>query len=388
MSILSNRLLTKYKKIDYILLFSCLTLVIIGLVFVFSASYYTAEEDFGNKFYYLNKQVIGAITGLICMNAVILIDINILKKLYLPLIVVSILLLVLVFIPFFSIESYGAKRWIGIGHFSFQPSEIAKFAFVLFCAVYLSNSNVNITKLHHTIPVIVVGIIICALIIMEPNMSVTVCVAMLMVCMLFIGGVPIKHLLLCLIPAVIAVPILILIEPYRLARLMAFIDPWATPKEEGYQLIQSLYALGNGGWFGVGLFNSRQKYEFLPFAESDFILSIIGEETGIVGCFILFCIYVTLILKGVKLATKAPNRYLSLLSGGITFVIAIQTLINLAVVSGCIPPTGIPLPFISYGGTSLVMFMSAVGILLNVSSLCASEQNIAKPHIINKRVRK
>ncbi|MBR2975004.1 MAG: cell division protein FtsW, partial [Clostridia bacterium] len=263
------------------------------------------------------------------------------------------------------IENYGARRWIGKGGFSLQPSEIAKFTLVLFCAVYMSKRDMS--KFVNSLPVWLVGGTFCLLIIAEPNMSITMCVGLLMIAMLFLGGIKIKHFALMLLPVVALVPVLILIEPYRVKRLLAFLDPWASPKDEGYQLIQSLYALGNGGWFGVGLFNSRQKYEFLPFAESDFVFSVIGEETGFVGCILLFCCYAFVIWRGVRIAANCKEKYTCYLCAGITAVIAIQSLINFAVVTGSIPPTGLPLPFISYGGTSLVVFMSAVGILLNCS---------------------
>ena len=160
---------------------------------------------------------------------------------------------------------------------------------------------------------------------------------------------------------------LIIAEPYRLQRLLAFVDPWASPKGEGYQLIQSLYALGGGGWFGVGLFNSRQKYRFLPFAESDFILSVIGEEIGLLGCLFVFALYLIVILRGVRIAINCKDKFSCFLASGICAVITVQSLLNFAVVTGSIPPTGLPLPFISYGGTSLVVFMGAVGVLLNIS---------------------
>ena len=185
--------------------------------------------------------------------------------------------------------------------------------------------------------------------------------------MLFLGGVKWRYFLLMSLPLVVAAPVLILIEPYRVHRLLAFLAPRASPKGEGYQLIQSLYALGSGGWFGVGLFNSRQKYRFLPFAESDFVFSVIGEETGLFGCLVVFVLFVVLILRGVRIAVNSKGKFEFFLASGITAVIAVQTLVNFAVVTGSIPPTGLPLPFISYGGTSLVVFMSAAGLLVNLS---------------------
>lgn len=354
------------KRIDFVLLSAVLALVALGLLFVYSASVYTAEITYGNKYFFLLKQLFGAVFGLVAMLVISQIDLKFVKKMWIVGVVVSVVLLILVFVPGISIENYGAKRWIGFGSFSMQPSEVAKFAFVLFCAVYMSKKDMS--KFRNCLPIIGVGVVFCGLIIAEPNMSITMCMALLMIIMLFLGGMKWKHFLLLLVPVALSVPMLIFTEPYRLQRLLAFIDPWASPKDEGYQLIQSLYGLGSGGFFGVGLFNSRQKYRFLPFAESDFIFSVIGEETGLMGCAAVFLLYLIVILRGVRIAANCQDKFGCFLASGISAVIAVQTLLNFAVVTGSIPPTGLPLPFVSYGGTSLVVFMSAVGILLNLSS--------------------
>lgn len=362
------------RNIDYILLGAVLILVAMGLVFVYSASYYSAELTYGNKYFFLTKQSIGAAIGVIAMLILSRINIDFIKKLWIAGVALSVVLLCLVFVPGIGMENYGARRWIGFGSFSLQPSEIAKFAYVLFCAVYMSRTDTS--KLRNCILPVVVGVAFCGLIIAEPNMSITMCMALLMVIMLFLGGMKWKYFLLLLIPLAVAVPLLIIMEPYRLQRLLAFIDPWASPKEEGYQLIQSLYALGSGGWFGVGLFNSRQKYRFLPFAESDFVFAVIGEEMGLFGCLCVFALYILVIVRGVRIAVNSNDKFRCFLAGGISAVIAVQTLLNFAVVTGSIPPTGLPLPLISYGGTSLVVFMSAVGILLNLSSQINSTNGV------------
>lgn len=353
------------KKFDYILLFCVMALVGLGLLFVYSASCYSAELTYGNKYFFLTKQALGAAVGSVAMFVAMNVKPEFIKKFWIVGVVLSVILLALVFVPGISIENYGARRWIGVGSFSMQPSEIAKFAYVLFCAVCMSRYDMS--KLSRCLLPIGVGVLFCALIIAEPNMSITMCMAMLMVIMLFLGGMKWKYFLLMLVPIALAVPLLIVVEPYRLQRLLAFLDPWASPKDEGYQLIQSLYALGSGGWFGVGLFNSRQKYRFLPFAESDFIFSVIGEETGIAGCLIVFLLFAVVVLRGVRIAVNSRDKFGCFLAGGISAVIAVQSLLNFAVVTGSIPPTGLPLPFISYGGTSLVVFMTAAGVLLNLS---------------------
>lgn len=276
-------------------------------------------------------------------------------------------LLALVFVPGIGKSNYGATRWIGFGSVTIQPSELAKYGFVIFASAYMSEHMQAMRTFKGMLPVLAAGGAICVLIILEPNMSVTMCVGLLMLAMIFLAGMKLRYFLFILVPALVAVPVLIIMEPYRLLRLSAFIDPWASPKNEGYQLIQSLYALGNGGWFGTGLFRSRQKYRFLPFAESDFILSIIGEEFGFVGIFILFLICGVLIYKGIKIAAEADDFFSFLLASGITLVYGIQTVINALVVSGTIPPTGLPLPLVSSGNTSLIITMASMGILYGIS---------------------
>lgn len=356
------------RRPDYVLLVAVVALVVVGVLFVYSASSYSAERTYGNKFYFATKQAIGAAVGIVALVVCSFLPMRLVRKMWIVGVVLSVVLLALVFVPGIGIENYGAKRWIGFGGFSMQPSEIAKFAFVLFAAVYMS--RVDMSRPVCCLPVLGVGCLLCLLIIAEPNMSITVCMAAVMLAMLFIGGVKAKYFVLLLVPAVVAAPVLIFLEPYRVQRLLAFIDPWASPKGEGYQLIQSLYALGSGGFFGVGLFNSRQKFRFLPFAESDFVFAVIGEETGLVGCLILFALYLLVIVRGVRIALNSCDKFGMLLGGGITAVIAVQSIVNFAVVTGSVPPTGLPLPFVSYGGTSLVVFMSAVGLLLNLSKIC------------------
>lgn len=338
-----------------------------GVLMVYSASFYAAETVCGDKFYFMKKQLVGFIIGIGAMAAASLFPYGKLLKLKWPALIISLVLLAAVFIPGVGRESYGATRWIGLGPITIQPSEIAKYGFVIFAAAYASENPERMKKFVGMLPVLAAGGGICLLVILEPNMSITMCIGLLMVAMLFLSGVKIKHFLVILIPVVAAVPVLIAIEPYRLKRLYAFIDPWQSPQGEGYQLIQSLYALGNGGWLGVGLFNSRQKYRFLPFAESDFILSVIGEEFGFVGILLLFAAAGALIWFGIRTAARSRDLFGFLVASGITLVYAIQVVVNALVVSGSIPPTGLPLPLISSGNTSLIFTMAAMGVLYNIS---------------------
>ena len=360
--------LKKSKCRNDIIIISLLVglLVIFGCIMVYSASFYSANYHYGNKYFFLFKQLLGVVLGVFAMIALTFIDYHLLNKYKWFIVGGTFLLLALVFVPGLGMESYGAKRWVSLLGFSIQPSEIAKFALVIFTAGYMSDHHDKVKTFKGLMPVLIVGGLMCILIMLEPSMSVTMCIAFVTLFMLIIGGMSKKHTFMFSIPAGAMVPLLIVLEPYRLKRLLAFIDPWASPQGEGFQLIQSLYSLGDGGWFGVGLFNSRQKYLFLPFAESDFILSIIGEEIGFLGNTLLMSVFFLLVYRLIKIALSAKDRFGAMLVSGVAFIIAVQTLLNIAVVTGSIPPTGLPLPFISSGGTSVMVFMAGIGICLNV----------------------
>lgn len=366
-----SNLFTREGKIFDIKTLSIFLLVfglsVFGCIMVYSASSYIANYRYSNPYFYLTKQIIGAALGIIAMVVCTFINYQKLKKLKWWVVIISAVLLALVFIPGIGVENYGAKRWLNLGLFTIQPSEFAKFALVLFSAAYLSDNYEKIGKFKTLLPVLGVGLGFCLLVILEPNMSITMCMGFIMLFMLFVGGTKMKHFVWLGIPAVCAVPALIIVEPYRVQRFMAFLNPWASPQAEGFQLIQSLYSLGSGGLFGVGLGNSRQKYMFLPFSESDFIFSIIGEELGLFGAILTLIVFAVLIYLLISVARNAKDRFGALLVLGVASVIAIQVILNVCVVSGLIPPTGLPLPFISAGSTSLIVFMAAVGLCLNVA---------------------
>lgn len=356
----------KPSKIAIIVICLTLFLCVFGCVMVYSASSYSALKHYGNQYFFLTKQIIGVIVGIACGIFFYFFDFNKLKKLKWIFFTLAVVALILVFVPGVGASNYGATRWIRIFGVSFQPSEFAKFALVIFCATYLSDNYQKVKSFKNILPPLLVGGILCLLVILEPNMSVTMCLGLTLIVMLVVGGISKKHFLMLSIPAIALVPTLIIIEPYRMKRLMAFIDPWANPQGEGFQLIQSLYALGNGGLFGVGLFNSRQKFLFLPFSESDFIFSIIGEELGLFGATLIIIAFVTLVICIIKIGLNAKDRFGALLCTGIASLIAIQVAINIAVVSASIPPTGIPLPFISAGSSALMVFIGMIGVVLNV----------------------
>ena len=373
----------KVKKLNFLLVFLVIILCLFGMLMIYSASSYSSDVLYGDSFHFVKKQIFGFLLGVILMFITYNFDYHKYYKLRFYIIAISILLLVLVFVPGIGISANGAKRWIGFGSINLQSSEVAKFGFVLFSACYLSKNYQKTKTFKGILPILAVGGILCVLIMLEPNMSVTMCLGLVMISMLIIGGMSWKHFLILAIPGLALIVLLIVIEPYRFDRLMAFINPWANPKEEGYQLIQSLYSLGAGGLFGVGLFNSRQKYLFLPFSESDFIFAIIGEELGFVGAVMVLSVYVIIIALGIKIALNAKDRLGTYMASGIVSVIAMQVLINIAVVTGSIPPTGIPMPFISAGGTSLSVFMGAIGILINISKQSDMEFS-QKKYFFNK----
>ncbi len=359
------KIVLKRAKFDYVLTLSLLLLCVFGGIFVYSASNYVAERDYGDKFYFLKKQTIGYLIGFFAFIVTSLFDYTKLKKFSLTAMVGSLILLALVLTPLGK-EAYGAKRWLGFGSLTIQPSEIAKLCLVVFIANYFSADMTRASAFKSILPVLIIGGITCLLIIAEPNMSVTVCVGLILFFMLFISGVDIKILAAMIIPVLILLVVMIIAEPYRLKRLMAFLDPWASPQGEGYQLIQSLYALGSGGLFGVGIFNSRQKMRFLPFAESDFILSVIGEEIGFFGILCLFLICFMIIWRAFRIAKNSKNFFAYLLVLGIACIFTVQIAVNALVVTGSIPPTGLPFPLVSSGNTQIIVFMASFGIVNNV----------------------
>lgn len=340
-------------------------LALFGLVMQYSASSYSALVHTGDEFFYLKKQSVAMVAAIACMLFFSRIDARRLAKLSPVLLVVSVAMLAALFIPGLGVERYGATRWLNLGLGTLQPSEFAKFALVLFLAATLSSSRE--ISLGRFALCAFASLSVCVLIVLEPNMSIAVLVALVATFMIFASGVKLRWFAALALPAAAAVAVLIIAEPYRLKRLLAFLDPWASPLAEGYQLVQSYYALGSGGLFGVGLFNSRQKYLFLPFAESDFVFAVVGEELGLVGCIAVMAAFGVLIYYGFRTAARCTDRFSAFAAAGITSVIAFQTLLNIAVVTGSIPPTGLPMPFVGYGGSSLVTFMSAVGIVDSIA---------------------
>lgn len=352
------------RKFSITIVVCVAALVCIGLVMIYSASSYVAELQLHNSLYYVKKQLGGVIVGIALFVGAMFFDIQLLKKYRVWILIISYILLALVFIPGLGVESYGAVRWINLGFTTIQPSEISKFGLIIYIASYMTDKDMTLWR--HILVVLALSLGMCLLIMLEPNMSITMCVLLSVFVLLVSSGLKFSQIAIIAVPALIGVIALILLEPYRFDRLLAFIDPWASAKDEGYQLIQSYYAIGNGGLFGVGLFNSRQKYLFLPFAESDFIFSIICEELGLIGAIVVIGIFAVLIVSGIVIALRAKDAFRCYLAIGIVAIIAVQTLVNIAVVSGSMPPTGLPLPFVSAGGSAVAIFMGATGLLVNI----------------------
>ncbi|WP_195265653.1 stage V sporulation protein E [Clostridium sp. 1001275B_160808_H3] len=358
----------KMKNIDYSLLCAIVVLLFIGIVMVYSSSsYYALYQDkvFNSEFYF-TKEILWTVVGVIGMIVTMSIDYHIYKKWTPWLVIITIGLLVVVL--FVGADINGARRWIRLGGLSLQPSELAKYVVVLYLALLIDKRRGKIKEFKAgTLYYLAIAAVFAGLIILEKNLSITAIVMMVAFIMILVGGAKISHLL-SLIPMGLAAGLgLIVMEPYRLQRLTSFLNPWADPTGDSYQLIQSLYALGSGGFFGVGLGNSRQKALFMPEPHNDFIFAIIGEELGLIGCVAIISIFIFIVIKGTSVAVKARDNYGYLLAIGIISVIAIQAVINIAVVTGSMPVTGVPMPLISYGGTSLVFNLSAIGILLNIS---------------------
>ena len=349
-----------------------------GCLMIYSASSYVGEVQYGDSLYFVKKQLLGVVAGGAAMAFFCFFPYYRLYKFRYAAVVIAAVLLALVFVPGIGVTNYGATRWIGFGSFTIQPSEIAKYAYALFTAAYFAKNYRKVKTVRGVLPVLGVGALFCVLVILEPNMSITMCLGLLMLALVFLSGTNLKTFAFVLIPCALAVPVLIIAEPYRLERLSAFLDPWSSPLDEGYQLIQSFYALGNGGLFGVGLFNSTQKYRFLPFAESDFILSVMGEELGFFGITVFFCACAFIIWRGLRIAKRCSEPFGYLLAAGFTLVYGIQVVINALVVSGTIPRTGLPLPLISSGNTSLIITMASMGVLFNISRSCGEDKGASR----------
>jgi cell division protein FtsW len=360
------------KAPDFIIFIAVTILLGIGVVMVYSASAVKAYSAYGDGQHYLKRQLLWAVAGLVAMIVAMNFDYWILRKFSKIGIIASMLLLVAVLIPGIGREVNGAVRWIPLGGFNLQPSEVTKLALLLFMADSLAKQGKKVTSfVRGLVPYLGLIAAIFLLVLKEPDLGTALVTAGTAVVVLFVAGARMQQLATV---GAAALPVMIYVamsEPYRKARLLSFINPWADKLGTGYHIIQSLYALGSGGIFGLGLGKSRQKFFYLPEQHTDFIFAILGEELGFIGCVVVLGLFFLFLWRGYRVAINAPDTFSSILAAGITTLVGLQALMNIAVVTASIPITGVPLPFISYGGSSLTFSLVGIGVLLNISRYTA-----------------
>ena len=363
------------NQFDFILCLIVIVLLAMGIIMVLSASAPSAFATTDDSYTFVRKQLIFAFIGLILMFFISKIDYRVLKKYYWIIYFVSWLILLLVLVPHLGIEVKGAKRWINLIVCQFQPSELTKIGLIIFYAGYLTDHKSDLTNLvkGYIIPFCYLIPPVIILFFVQNHLSVSLIVSIIAVVMMVMAGCRIVHFLNT--GAILGSGLLGILgllqmagkDSFRLKRIATYFDPWADAQGTGYQMVQSLYAIGSGGFFGVGLGNSKQKYLYIPEPHNDFIFAILAEELGFVGCVFVIFLFVVLIWRGILVAMKAPDSFGSLIAIGITTLIGAQAIINIAVVTASIPTTGISLPFFSYGGTALLILLCDVGLLLNIS---------------------
>lgn len=358
----------KKNYVGIILLVSVLALSIFGLIMIYSSSYIWAEYKFDDAFKYVKQQGLFLIVGFFLILFISKINYQKYYEKSSIIFLICIILLILVLIPGIGKIRNGSRSWFGIGPLGIQPSEFAKLGLIILTSKYLANSNKFVKNLKQGVfPILFVLFFVFGLIMLQPDFGTGMIIVVSIIAMLFVAGVNMKFFFALGGLGAIGIVILILIAPYRMDRITSFINPWSDPLGTGFQIIQSLYAIGPGGLFGMGFLNSRQKHFYLPEPQTDFIFSIISEEFGILGICIVSFFFLTILYCGIKIALKADTLFGKYLAFGMIFQILIQAVMNLMVVIGMIPVTGVTLPFLSYGGSSLLVSMISIGIILNIS---------------------
>ncbi len=365
------RLTTKTKpgESDRVIKLILFLLIGTGLTAIASAGVSYGNVRFDDPYYFFKQQLIGLGAGIILLLICERIPYTLWRRLVMPIFLTALGLLILVFIPGFGTTVYGAARWVDLGPISFQPSEVMKLAIVLYLAAWLSTKGERQAKDFYRgfLPFLVILMVVGFLIIKQPDtgtLGLIFCVSMTI---FFASGASIAHLFALFFGAIAFLAVLIKIAPYRMQRFLVFLNPEHDPLGAGYQMTQALLAIGSGGLFGVGLGHSRQKFNYLPEPVTDSIFAVLSEETGLLGVTFVLVLFTAFLWRGMLIAREAPDMFAKLLATGITAWVVCQAFINIAAISGLIPLTGIPLPFISFGGTSLAILMAAIGILLNVS---------------------
>jgi cell division protein FtsW len=361
--------------VDYILLGAVLALLALGVQMVYSASVVVAHNEFGDDTYFLSRQAFWGLLGLAAMAVVAKVDYHRWQTVSVPLLLVCIITLVLVLVPQLGTHRYGSARWLQVGPFTaVQPSEFAKLAVVIYMADWLSRKGVNVGKLGQgSIPFVIILSIVAGLVLVEPDLGTTFIICAAAFSVFFVAGANLWHVLFGFIPGGLAFGWwAIHIAAYRAERLIGFLDPFGDPQGKGWQTIQTLIALGSGGLTGLGLGMSRQKAYYLPNAHTDSILAIIGEELGLIGTLAVIALFMVVGWRGMRIAMRAPDSLGRLLAAGMTSVILWQAIVNIGAVTNSLPYTGVTLPFISFGGSSLCISLVSVGVLLSVSRFARS----------------
>ena len=358
----------KKKHMDYFLFASVIIICIFGIIMIYSASSIWAEFKYQDAFKYVKQQSLFFIVGIFIMLLVSKIDLNFLKKKANLILGICFLLLVLVLIPGIGTIRNGSRSWFGIGGLGVQPSEFAKLGLIIFVSKYLVNNQKNMEDVKKgALPIFLVIGVFFLLIMLEPDFGTAMVIALTLIALIFISGLKISFFVKLGVLGLAGIVALILAAPYRMARIVSFLNPWSDPLGSGYQIIQSLYAIGPGGLLGQGFLNSRQKHFYLPEPQTDFIFSIISEEFGFLGVLIVCGFFFFIFYRMLRIALRSNDLFQKYLAFGLAFGILIQAVLNLAVVVGLIPVTGVTLPFFSYGGSSLLISMISVGLVLNVS---------------------
>ena len=371
--------LSQTKQPDYILLASVFLLLVIGIIMVFSSSYIMAYKWYGSSFYFFSRQAVYAVMAIIVLLVTMKIDYHIWRKFAIPILLLSIILLIMLYFPGFARHIRGARRWLSIGLLTFQPSELAKIALILYIADCLTRKRAKLISsfVWGILPVFIVTVFIFFLIFRQPDFSTALVIMGCSFIMLFIGGSQITQLFALIVMLVPPGILLALGKDYRRVRLLSFLNPWEDPLNSGFHIIQSLLALGSGGLSGVGIAESRQKFFYLPDQHTDFIFSIIGEELGFIGALAIIILFLIFLWRGFSISLKSRDTFGLLLAAGITSMIVFQAAVNISVVTKLIPTTGISLPFISYGGSSLIANMFCCGIFLNISKNTVEKNEVS-----------
>lgn len=357
------------QSFDKPLFTAILILLGIGLMMVASAGVVYGQVRFGDDYYFLKEQLAGLGVGLLLLFICQRIDYHFWQKLVVPIFLVALVLLVLVFIPGFGTTVYGAARWVEIGPVSFQPSEVMKLAIILYLSAWFASKGRAKAAdfFEGFVPFLALLSVVGFLIIKQPDTGTLGLIFLVALSIFFASGASIRHITYLFLGGLAFLAILIKAAPYRMQRFLVFVNPDHDPQGVGYQMTQALVAIGSGGFFGLGLGQSRQKFNYLPEPVTDSIYAVLGEEFGFIGCTVVVLLFLYIAWRGLKVAAGAPDAFGRLVAVGIVSWIVFQALINMSAITGLVPLTGIPLPFVSYGGTSLAVLLSAVGILLNIS---------------------